>query len=186
MPDINFYYLEKATLSNLKRIFNSSDFPFIRLSKFLDIESIDYNPKLEREEKIGYYNREKGSAVLEEFWKSSEFIKFLGSITGLNPKFRSANHLNYSPGDYSLLHIDESEPNRLSVVYDFTRSWRLEWGGYDIYTYTSPDKEPLICNRDFASLMIVKLEKGDLFCTRYVSLKSKESTRIDVITYDLD
>jgi|TARA_B100000959_G_scaffold174918_1_gene183124 hypothetical protein len=184
MPDINFYYLEKATLSNLKRIFKADH--LVRLSKFLDIESVDYEPKLEREEKIGYYNREKGSAVLEEFWKSSEFIKFLGSITGLNPKFRSANHLNYSPGDYSLLHIDESEPNRLSVVYDFTRSWRLEWGGYDIYTYTSPDKEPLICNRDFASLMIVKLEKGDLFCTRYVSLKSKESTRIDVITYDLD
>ena len=184
MPDINFYYLEKATLSNLKRIFKADH--LVRLSKFLDIESVDYEPKLEREEKIGYYNREKGSAVLEEFWKSSEFIKFLGSITGLNPKFRSANHLNYSPGDYSLLHIDESEPNRLSVVYDFTRSWRLEWGGYDIYTYTSPDKEPLICNRDFASLMIVKLEKGDLFCTRYVSLKSKESTRIDVVTYDLD
>ena len=184
MPDINFYYLEKATLSNLKRIFKADH--LVRLSKFLDIESVDYEPKLEREEKIGYYNREKGSAVLEEFWKSSEFIKFLGSITGLNPKFRSANHLNYSPGDYSLLHIDESEPNRLSVVYDFTRSWRLEWGGYDIYTYTSPDKEPLICNRDFASLMIVKLEKGDLFCTRYVSLKSKESTRIDVITYDSD
>ena len=184
MPDINFYYLEKATLSNLKRIFKADH--LVRLSKFLDIESVDYEPKLEREEKIGYYNREKGSAVLEEFWKSSEFIKFLGSITGLNPKFRSANHLNYSPGDYSLLHIDESEPNRLSVVYDFTRSWRLEWGGYDIYTYTSPDKEPLICNRDFASLMIVKLEKGDLFCTRYVSLKSKKSTLIDFIIYDLD
>mgnify|MGYP001159581769 FL=1 len=184
MPDINFYYLEKATLSNLKRIFNSSDFPFVRLSKFLDIDSVDYNPKLEREEKIGYYHREKGSAVLEEFWKSSEFIKFLGRITGLNPKFRSANHLNYSPGDYSLLHMDESEPNRLSVVYDFTKSWRLEWGGYDLYT--SPDKEPLICNRDFGSLMIVKLEKGDLSCTRYVSLKSKDSTRIDFITYDLD
>ena len=46
MPDINFYYLEKATLSNLKRIFNSSDFPFVRLSKFLDIDSVDYNPKL--------------------------------------------------------------------------------------------------------------------------------------------
>ena len=56
MPDINLYYLEKATLSNLKRIFNSSDFPFVRLSKFLDIESVDYEPKLEREEKIGYYN----------------------------------------------------------------------------------------------------------------------------------
>ena len=184
MPDINFYYLEKATLSNLKKIFNLSEFPFVRLSKFLDIESVDYNPKLEREEKIGYYSREKGSAVLEDFWKSSEFIKFLGRVTGLNPKFCSANHLNYSPGDYSLLHMDESEPNRLSVVYDFTKSWRLEWGGYDLYT--SPDKEPLICNRDFGSLMIVKLEKGDLFCTRYVSLKSKESTRIDVITYDLD
>ena len=184
MPDINFYYLEKATLSNLKKIFNLSDFPFVRLSKFLDIESVDYNPKLEREEKIGYYNREKGSAILEEFWQSSEFINFLGRITGLNPKFRSANHLNYSPGDYSLLHIDESESNRLSVVYDFTRSWRLEWGGYDLYT--SPDKEPLICNRDFGSLMIVKLEKGDLSCTRYVSLKSKKSTLIDFIVYDLD
>ncbi|SVE63498.1 uncharacterized protein METZ01_LOCUS516352, partial [marine metagenome] len=95
-----------------------------------------------------------------------------------------AKHLNYSPGDYSLLHIDESEPNRLSVVYDFTRSWRLEWGGYDIYT--SPDKEPLICNRDLGSLMIVKLEKGDLSCTRYVSLKSKKSALIDFIVYDLD
>ena len=184
MPDINFYYLEKATLSNLKKIFNLSDFPFVRLSKFLDIESVDYEPKLEREEKIGYYNREKGSAILEEFWQSSEFINFLGRITGLNPKFRSAKHLNYSPGDYSLLHIDESEPNRLSVVYDFTRSWRLEWGGYDLYT--SPDKEPLICNRDLGSLMIVKLEKGDLSCTRYVSLKSKKSTLIDFIVYDLD
>ena len=64
---------------------------------------------------------------------------------------------------------DESEPDRLAVVYDFTKNWRIEWGGYDLYT--SPGKEPLICNRDYGSLMIVKLEKGDLSCTRYVSLK---------------
>ena len=36
MADINFYYLEDATLSNLNRIFNSADIPFIRLSKFLN------------------------------------------------------------------------------------------------------------------------------------------------------
>ena len=120
---------------------------------------------------------------MEEFWQSSEFIKFLGRVTGLNPKFRSANHLNYSPGDYSLLHMDESEPNRLSVVYDFTRNWRLEWGGYDIYT--SPDKSPLICNRDPGSLMIVKLEKADLSCTRYVSQTSVFMAQLDKIVYDL-
>ena len=95
--------------------------------------------------------------------------------------FGDAKHLSYSAGDYSLLHTDELEPNRLAVVYDFTKKWSLEWGGYDLYT--SPDKEPLICNRDYGSLMIVKLEKGDLSCTRYVSLKSKESAVIDFATF---
>ena len=184
MPDINFYYLEEATLSNLKRIFMSSDFPFVRLSKFLDIEAVDYSPELEEDENIGYFKRKKGSAVLEDFWKSPQFTDFLRSVTGLNSKFSSANHLSYSAGDYSLLHMDESEPKRLVVVYDFTKKWRLEWGGYDIYT--SPDKEPLICNRDYGSLMIVKLGKGDLSCTRYVSLKSKNDAVIDFVTYLLD
>ena len=82
MPDINFYYLAKETISNLKMIFNSSDVPFVRLSKFLDLESIDYNPKLVKDEKIGYFKRKKGPAVLADFWKSSEFIEFLQSATG--------------------------------------------------------------------------------------------------------
>ena len=184
MPEINFYYLESATISNLKRIFNSSDFPFVRLSKFLDIDSVNYKPDLNDEEKIGYFKRKSGSAVLEDFWKSKEFLDFLNKVTGLDSKFYSAHHLSYSAGDYSLLHTDESEPRRLAVVYDFTKKWRLEWGGYDLYT--SPDKEPLICNRDYGSLMIVKLDKGDLSCTRYVSLKSQNDAVIDFSTYILD
>ena len=184
MPDIHFYYLAKETISNLKMIFNSSDVPFLRLSKFLDIESVDYKPNLVDDENIGYFRRKKGPAILEDFWKSTEFIDFLCNVTDLNPKFSSAHHLSYSAGDYSLLHMEESAPKRLAVVYDFTKKWRLEWGGNDLYF--SPGKEHLICNRDYGSLMIVKLEKGDLSCTRYVSLKSKDSARIDFVTYDLD
>lgn len=184
MPDINFYYLEEATLSNLKRIFSSSDFPFVRLSKFLDINSIEYKPELGYDESIGYFKRKKGPAILDDFWKSEEFLNFIQKITGLNPKFNSSAHLSYSAGDYSLLHNDELEPKRLAVVYDFTSKWRLEWGGYDIYT--SPDKEPLICNRDYGSLMVVKLDEGDLSCTRYVSLKSQSSALLDCVTYLLD
>ena len=165
----------------MNRIFNSSDFPFVRLSKFLDIDSVEYNPSFRNEENIGYFKRKQSKAVLEEFWKSSDFVEFLKEVTGLALSFRSAKHLSYSAGDYSLLHADELEPNRLAIVYDFTKKWRLEWGGYDLYT--SPDKEPLICNRDYGSLMIVKLDKGDLSCTRYVSLKAKEDAVIDFVTF---
>ena len=84
MPDINFYYLESATISNLKRIFNSSDFPFVRLSKFLDIDSVHYKPDLNDEEKIGYFKRKSSSAVLENFWKSKEFLDFLNKVTGID------------------------------------------------------------------------------------------------------
>ncbi len=59
MPDINFYYLAKETISNLKMIFNSSDVPFVRLSKFLDLDSVGYNPELVEDEKIGYFNEKK-------------------------------------------------------------------------------------------------------------------------------
>ncbi len=183
MPNINFYYLAQETISNLKMIFNSSDVPFVRLSKFLDLDSVGYNSELVEDEKIGYFKRKKGPAVLEDFWKSAEFIEFLQDATGLNPKLSEANHLSYSAGDYSLLHMEESEPKRLAVVYDFTKKWRLEWGGNDLYF--SPEKEHLICNRDYGSLMIVKLEEGDLSCTRYVSLKSKYSAKMDFITYEL-
>ena len=183
MADINFYYLETPTLLNLKRIFSSGDIPFIRLSKFL--EPISDNPelKLSRQEKIGYYNREEGKAILENFWQSSEFIEFLNASTGLKPKLREANHISYSGGDYSLLHNEESESERLVVAYDFTESWKQEWGGYDLYT--SPGKDPLICNRDPGSLMIVKLFEGDLSCTRYVSQKATSSARLDRAVYDL-
>ena len=184
MVDINFYYLEDATLSNLNRIFNSADIPFIRLSKFLNEAPNKIEPELISEEKIGYYNRKIGNALLEDFWKSSDFNDFLCKATGLKPKFRNSNHVSYSPGDYSLLHMDESEASRLLVVYDLTKEWRNEWGGYDIYT--SPDKDPLVCNRDFGSLMIVKLDSNDLSCTRYVSIKSHFSAHIDRIIYDLD
>ena len=47
MVEINPYYLEEATLSNLDRIFNSADIPFIRLSKFLDLKSIIITSKFE-------------------------------------------------------------------------------------------------------------------------------------------
>ena len=184
MADINFYYLESATLSNLNRIFSSADIPFIRLSKFLNEAPKSVEPKLSSEEKIGYYHRKIGNALLEDFWQSSDFNVFLRKATGLKPRFRESNHISYSPGDYSLLHMDESEPSRLLVVYDLTKEWKHEWGGYDIYT--SPDKDPLVCNRDFGSLMIVKLAPGDLSCTRYVSLKSQFSAHIDCITYDLE
>ena len=182
MVEINPYYLEEATLSNLDRIFNSADIPFIRLSKFLDLKSIIITSKFKREEKIGYYNREITSAVLDEFWQSSELIAFLKKVTGLKPKFRQSNHLSYSAGDYSLLHSEESEGKRLVLIYDMTRDWRLEWGGYDIYN--SSDKDPLICNRDFGSLMVVKLDKGDLSCTRYVSMKASSTVNIDRVIYD--
>ena len=184
MVDINIYYLEDATLSNLNRIFNSADIPFIRLSKFLNEAPDKIEPKLSSEEKIGYYNRKIGDALLDDFWKSSDFNDFLCKATGLKPKFRKSNHFSYYPGDYSLLHMDASETSRLLVVYDLTKEWRQEWGGYDLYT--SPDKDPLVCNRDFGSLMIVKLDSGDLSCTRYVSLKSQFSTYMDCITYDLE
>ena len=184
MAVINFYYLEKSTLSNLKRIFKSGDIPFIRLSKFLEPVLQHSEPKFIRKEKIGYYNRQQGSAILADFWKSSEFITFLQASTGLNPKYRDSNHICYSPADYSLLHTDESESKRLVVAYDFTKNWKQEWGGYDIYT--SPDKDPLICNRDSGSLMIVELDEGDLSCTRYVSRASTSEVRLDRIVYDLD
>ena len=183
MAEINFYYLEKPTLLNLKRIFGSGDIPFIRLSKFLEPISDNAKPKLERHEKIGYYNRDEGKAVLYNFWESSEFLDFLTASTGLKPKFREARHISYSAGDYSLLHTEESEVERLVVAYDFTESWKQEWGGYDLYT--SPDKDPLICNRDPGSLMIVKLVAGDLSCTRYVSQRATSSASLDRVVYDL-
>ena len=130
MTEMNFYYLEKPTLLNLKRIFSSGDIPFIRLSKFLESLSKYSEPKLNRQEKIGYYKRKEGNAILEEFWSSSQFIKFLNDSTGLKPKLRSATHISYSAGDYSLLHTEEDESERLVVAYDFTESWKQEWGGY--------------------------------------------------------
>jgi len=184
MIEMNPYYLEESTLSNLKRIFNSADIPFVRLSKFFDLKSIIISSKFKREEKIGYYNRQVTSAVLDDFWKSSEFLEFLNKATGLTPSFRLSNHLCYSGGDYSLLHQEELETKRLVLIYDMTKDWRLEWGGYDIYN--SSDKDPLICNRDFGSLMIVKLNKGDFSCTRYVSLKANSAVNIDRIVYNLD
>ena len=183
MAEMNFYYLEKPTLLNLKRIFSSGDIPFIRLSKFLEPLSKYSEPKLNRHEKIGYYNRKEGDAILEEFWSSSQFIEFLNDSTGLKPKLRAATHISYSAGDYSLLHTEEDESERLVVAYDFTESWKQEWGGYDIYT--SSDKDPLICNRDPRSLMIVKLVAGDLSCTRYVSKKTTSAARLDRAIYDL-
>ena len=183
MAEMNFYYLEKPTLLNLKRIFGSGDIPFIRLSKFLEPLSDTKESKLSRKEKIGYYNRDEGKAILESFWNSSEFIEFLRDSTGLKPKLRSTNHISYSAGDYSLLHAEESEAERLVVAYDFTEGWKQEWGGYDLYT--SSNKNPLICNRDPGSLMIVKLVAGDLSCTRYISQKATSSARLDRAVYDL-
>ena len=175
--------MEKPTLLNLKRIFGSGDIPFIRLSKFLEPISDNAKPKLERREKIWYYNRYEGKAVLYNFWESYEFLDFLTASTGLKPKLREARHISYSAGDYSLLHTEESEAERLVVAYDFTESWKQEWGGYDLYT--SPDKDPLICNRDPGSLMIVKLVAGDLSCTRYVSQRATSSASLDRVIYDL-
>ena len=183
MSEINFYYLEKPTISNLNRIFGSGDIPFIRLSKFLSKEDINLDVELHRDERIGFYKRSVGPAHLGHFWKSKSLLSFLESGTGLKLKFRSSQGQNYSPGDYSLLHSEEFEKKRLVVVYDLTNNWNIEWGGYDIYT--SPDKDPLICNRDAGTLMLTLLDEGDYCCTRYVSLKSDSKVVIDKVIFDL-
>jgi len=180
---MNFYYLEESTLSNLNRIFLSGEIPFLRLSKFLEGDAVEVNPNQETKEKIGFYRRKVGPAVLDEVWKSPEFTDFLKKITGLNLEFRKSNNFSYSGGDYSLLHAEELEKKRVLVAYDFTKSWRYEWGGHDMYS--SPGKDPLICSRDFGSLMIVKLEQGDLSCTRYTSLMAKSEVQLDQIIYDI-
>ncbi|MEC9138813.1 MAG: hypothetical protein VYB85_03835, partial [Candidatus Thermoplasmatota archaeon] len=78
---------------------------------------------------------------------------------------------------------EEDEKARLVVVYDFTSNWNIEWGGHDIYT--SPNKDPLICNRDSGTLMLTLLSEGDYSCTRYVSLKSESIVKIDKAVFDL-
>ena len=183
MSEINFYYLEKPTLSNLGRIFSSADIPFIRLSKFLSKEDVNLGKKLTSEEKIGLFRRNIGPAYLGDFWQSKDFHNFLKLGTGLDLEFRSSQAQSYGPGDYSLLHSEEDEKARLVVVYDFTSNWNIEWGGHDIYT--SPNKDPLICNRDSGTLMLTLLSEGDYSCTRYVSLKSKSIAKIDKVVFDL-
>ena len=184
MSEINFYYLEKPTLSNLNRIFGSADIPFISMSKFLSIEEVNFEMKSQRDEKIGFYKRYVCTSHLGDFWESKDFLSFLESGTGLNLKFRSSQGQIYGPGDYSLLHSEEFERKRLVVVYDFTNNWNIEWGGHDIYT--SPEKDPLICNRDAGSLMLTLLDEGDYSCTRYVSLKSDSKVVIDKVIFDLE
>ena len=183
MSEINFYYLEKPTLSNLNRIFGSADIPFIRLSKFLSKEEVNFEMKSQRDEKIGFYKRYVCTSHLGDFWESKDFLSFLESGTGLNLKFRSSQGQTYGPGDYSLLHSEEFERKRLVVVYDFTNNWNIEWGGHDIYT--SPEKDPLICHRDTGTLMLTLLDQGDYSCTRYVSLKSDSKVVIDKVIFDL-
>ena len=183
MSEINFYYLEKPTLSNLNRIFGSADIPFIRLSKFLSKEEVNFEMKSQRDEKIGFYKRFVRPSHLGDFWESKDLLSFLESGTGLNLKFRSSQGQTYSPGDYSLLHSEEFERKRLVVVYDFTNNWNIEWGGHDLYT--SPKKDPLICNRDAGTLMLTLLDEGDYSCTRYVSLKSDSKVVIDKVIFDL-
>ena len=183
MSEINFYYLEKPTLSNLNRIFESAEIPFIRLSKFLSKVDSNMEVKLKRDEKIGFYKRNIGQAHLGDFWKSKDFLDFLKKGTGLNCQFRSSEGQSYGPGDYSLLHSEEFEGKRLVVVYDFTKKWDIEWGGHDIYT--SPDKDPLICNRDAGTLMLTRLNEGDYSCTRYVSLKSESIVKFDKVIFDI-
>ena len=80
MSEINFYYLEKPTLSNLNRIFGSADIPFIRLSKFLSKEDVNFGVELQRDEKIGFYKRNLGEPYLGDFWESKDFLTFLKNI----------------------------------------------------------------------------------------------------------
>ena len=76
MSEINFYYLEKPTLSNLGRIFSSADIPFIRLSKFLSKEDVNLGRELTSEEKIGFFKRKIGPAYLGTFGNLKIFIIF--------------------------------------------------------------------------------------------------------------
>ena len=75
MSEINFYYLEEPTLSNLNRIFGSADIPFIRLSKFLSKEKVNFEMKSKRDEKIGFYKRYVRPSHLGDFWESKDFLR---------------------------------------------------------------------------------------------------------------
>ena len=80
-------------------------------------EEVNFEMKLQRDEKIGFYKRHVRPSHLGDFWESKDFLSFLESGTGLTLRFRSSQGQTYGPGDYSLLHSEELE--RKIKIYMF-------------------------------------------------------------------
>ena len=122
--------------------------------------------------------------MLENIWSDKRLISWLEKITSQSLKYSKSLHQSYTPGSYTLLHEEEESPARLLIKYDFTDSWNIEWGGFDIVNL--PDSEPIIGPREKNSLFIYYLAKGDLSCVRYLNhLAGDNRVDLDVAYYDI-
>lgn len=69
----------------------------------------------------------------EQFLRSDDFLKTMHEVTGR----RQVTHLSeieancYSKGCFLGMHRDDHHPeNKVAFVFNFTRNWRLDWGGF--------------------------------------------------------
>lgn len=68
-----------------------------------------------------------------EFLNSDEFLKFSRAATGIDDiTFADAQATRYLPGHFLTTHDDTSEGKnrRAAYVFNFTRGWQADWGGY--------------------------------------------------------
>lgn len=67
-----------------------------------------------------------------EFVNSPEFLDLVREFTGVeNIKFADSQATAYGPGHFLTLHHDEvaGKNRKFAYVFNFTRSWQLDWGG---------------------------------------------------------
>ena len=183
MNKINKMYLDDESINQIKSQFDQSEIKNLELKDFL-VSIPECSIETSEDVRHGYHSYHSAPAVLENIWSDKRLISWLEKITSQSLKYSKSLHQSYTPGSYTLLHEEEESPERLLIKYDFTDSWNIEWGGFDIVKL--PDSEPIIGPREKNSLFIYYLAKGDLSCVRYLNhLAGDNRVDLDVAYYDI-
>lgn len=70
---------------------------------------------------------------LYHWLNGDEFLTFARAVTGFDDvAFLDAQATRYSPGQFLTTHddIQEGKNRRAAYIFNFTREWRADWGGY--------------------------------------------------------
>ena len=187
---LNPIYLQEEAMQALKKAFaQQQDIPHIQVQDFFRSEKA--KTILQHLQRSHYqqryvpdrYNYAAADHIgslqtIQEVFQDPVFSLWLEEVTGKKSNACQISVVRFAHRDYTVIHDSEIPEEGLLLIYDPTRPWSSEAGGYEICTV--PNKDPLVIQPKENTLTIVWMNKETRMFTKYCNHLSQNKKRYSV------